>query len=137
MRHFFSTAQQPLVGRGFLIIKASRLHSNEPHSVGLLWTRDQSEAETSTCQHSQGKDIQAPTWFEPVIPSIERPQTYTLEGAATGIDNEAHTYTKLFYTRYQHTDLHEKKKKTKNKIQLFTQNYVLPSSAIYLENELN
>jgi hypothetical protein len=41
-------AQQPLVGQGLLIIEASRSHSDTPHSVGLLWTSDQSVAETST-----------------------------------------------------------------------------------------
>jgi hypothetical protein len=33
--------QQFLVGRGLLIIEASRSHSDTPHSVGLLWTSDQ------------------------------------------------------------------------------------------------
>jgi hypothetical protein len=41
-------AQQPLVGQGLLIIKASQSHSATPHSVGLLWTSDQPDAETST-----------------------------------------------------------------------------------------
>jgi len=33
-------AQQPLVGQGLLTVEASR-----PHSVGILWTSDQSETE--------------------------------------------------------------------------------------------
>ena len=41
-------AQQPPVGQGFLIIEASRSHSDAPHSVRLLWTSDQTDAETST-----------------------------------------------------------------------------------------
>jgi hypothetical protein len=40
--------QQPLVGQGLLIIEASGSHSDTPHSVGLLRTRDQPDAETST-----------------------------------------------------------------------------------------
>jgi len=44
-------AQQPLVGQGFLIIEASRSHSDTPQSVGLLWTSDGLESETSTWQH--------------------------------------------------------------------------------------
>jgi hypothetical protein len=44
---FFEMAQQPLVGQGRLIIEASRSHSDTPHSVGLLWTSDQPDAETS------------------------------------------------------------------------------------------
>jgi hypothetical protein len=35
-----------------LIIKASRSHSDTPQSVGLLRTRDRSDAETSTWQHT-------------------------------------------------------------------------------------
>jgi hypothetical protein len=45
-------AQQPLVGQGLLIIEASRSHSGTPHSVGLLWTSDQLDAETATWQHT-------------------------------------------------------------------------------------
>jgi hypothetical protein len=54
-------AQQPLVGQGFLIIEASRSHSHTPNSVGLLWTSDQPDAETSTSQHTTfTTDIHAP-----------------------------------------------------------------------------
>jgi len=45
---FFTTAQQPSVGQGLLIIEVSRSHSDTPHSVGLLWTSNQPEAGTST-----------------------------------------------------------------------------------------
>jgi hypothetical protein len=45
---FFPMARQPLVGQGLLIVEATRSHSDTPHSVGLLWTRDQLVAETST-----------------------------------------------------------------------------------------
>jgi len=44
----FTTAQQPLVGQGRLIIKASRSHSDTPHSAGLLKMSDQPVAGTST-----------------------------------------------------------------------------------------
>jgi hypothetical protein len=50
----FFIAQEPPVGQGLLIIKASRSHSDTPHSVRLLWTRDQPWAQTSdNTQHSQ------------------------------------------------------------------------------------
>jgi hypothetical protein len=39
-------------GPGFLIIEALRSHSDTPHSVGLLWTSDQSDAETSALHHT-------------------------------------------------------------------------------------
>jgi len=35
-----------------VIIEVSRSHSDTPHSVGLLWTRDQPVAETSTWPHT-------------------------------------------------------------------------------------
>jgi hypothetical protein len=44
--------QPPLVGKGFLVIEASRSHSDTPKSVVLLWTSDHSEAETSAWQHT-------------------------------------------------------------------------------------
>jgi hypothetical protein len=40
-------AQQPLVGKGLLIIGASRWHTDTPQSVGLLWMNAQLDAETS------------------------------------------------------------------------------------------
>jgi hypothetical protein len=49
---FRPMAQQPLVAQGLLIIEASRSHSDTPHSVGLLWTRDQPDADTPTGQHT-------------------------------------------------------------------------------------
>jgi hypothetical protein len=45
--HFSPEAQQPLVVED-LSFEASRLHPDTPHSAGLLWTRDQPDAETST-----------------------------------------------------------------------------------------
>jgi len=46
-----SMVQQPLVDQGFLIIEVSRSHSETLRSVGILWTSDQPDAETSTWQH--------------------------------------------------------------------------------------
>jgi len=48
----FSMVQQPLAGQGLLITEASRLHTDTLHSVGLLWTSGQLNAETSTWQHT-------------------------------------------------------------------------------------
>jgi len=36
----------PYWAKGFLIIEASRSHSDTPHSVGLLWTSDQPDTKT-------------------------------------------------------------------------------------------
>jgi hypothetical protein len=48
-------ARQPPVGQGLLIIEASRSQSDTPHSIGLLWTSDQPDAETSTWQYNTHK----------------------------------------------------------------------------------
>ena len=45
---FFTMAQQPPQGHGLHIIEDSRSYSYTPHLVGLLWTSDQPDAETST-----------------------------------------------------------------------------------------
>ena len=44
---FFCVAQQPPADQGLLINEVPRSHSDTPQSVGLLWTRDQADAETS------------------------------------------------------------------------------------------
>jgi len=45
-------AQQPPVGRGLLIIEASRSYSDTIHSVGTLWTSYQPVAQTCTSQRT-------------------------------------------------------------------------------------
>jgi hypothetical protein len=48
----FSTMDQHYpVGQGLLIVEDSWSHSDTPHSVGLLWTSDQLDAENYTWQH--------------------------------------------------------------------------------------
>jgi len=49
---FFFHGATTLVGQGVLIIEDSWSHSDTPHSVGLLWTSDHSDSETSTWQHT-------------------------------------------------------------------------------------
>ena len=81
-------AQEPLVGQGLLVIEASRSHSDTPHSVGLLWTSDQPNAETSTWQHTtltRDSACMPLAGFEPTIPASEGPQTHALDRADTGI----------------------------------------------------
>ena len=45
---FFLQGSTAPVGQVLLIFQASRSHSDTPHSVELLWTSDQSDADTST-----------------------------------------------------------------------------------------
>ena len=56
-----TTAQQPLVDHGLRTIEASRSHSDTPHSVCLVWSSDQPDAQTSpdNTQHSQHINL---TW---------------------------------------------------------------------------
>jgi hypothetical protein len=49
---FFFHGLTAAVGLGFLTVQVSRSHSDTPHSVGLLWTSDKPDAETSTWQHT-------------------------------------------------------------------------------------
>jgi hypothetical protein len=71
--YFFPVVQQPLVVQGLPIIDASR-----SHSLRLLWSSDQPEAETSTwqLQHTQGTDIRAPLSIRtrsPIKGAADRP----------------------------------------------------------------
>jgi len=43
---------KPPRGQDLFITEASPSHTNTLHSVGLLWTSDQPDAETSTSQHT-------------------------------------------------------------------------------------
>jgi len=44
---FLPMAQQPYFSLGYLIIEVARSHSDTPYWVGLLWTSDQPDPETS------------------------------------------------------------------------------------------
>ena len=41
-------AQQTVVSQGLLIVETSRSNPDTPHLLGLLWTTDQPDAETTT-----------------------------------------------------------------------------------------
>jgi hypothetical protein len=81
---FFMT-QHRLLGQGLFIIEASRSHSDTPHSVGLLCTSHQLDAETSIWQHTT-----SPAGFEPAISASKRSQTHALDRAVTGTDTVLH-----------------------------------------------
>jgi hypothetical protein len=78
----FLRAQQPPVGQCFLIIEASRLHSDTPQSVGLLWTGDRPDAETTHNTHKRYISM-PPAVIKPAFPRRKGPQTQTLDRAAT------------------------------------------------------
>ena len=83
--NFFFKAQQPIAGQGLSTIVASRSQSDIPHSVGLLWTSDQPDAETSTWQHTtHTRQITTPPeGFVPAIPASERLQIHALDALYT------------------------------------------------------
>jgi hypothetical protein len=67
--------QQPPVGQTLLIVEASRSHSDTPHSVGLLWTSDQPDAETSTWQHTTLTGDRHPCFRRDSNPQSQRAAT--------------------------------------------------------------
>ena len=79
--------QQPLVGQGLLIIESSRSQSDTPKSVRLLWTSDQLDTDLCLTTHNNHKrqKFKPPGKFEPTITARERPQSYAIENATTGI----------------------------------------------------
>jgi hypothetical protein len=72
-----------LVFRGFLIT-----HNDATQSVELLWTSDQSVAETSTSTYNthNRQTPMPPVEFVPTISAGERPKTYALDRTATGTE---------------------------------------------------
>ena len=66
--------------------RASRSHSDTPHSVRLLLTCDQSDAETLTTHNTYKIQTSIPpSGFEPAIPASEQRQTKASDLTATGI----------------------------------------------------
>ena len=88
MQFFFYHGATTPVGQGLLIVDASRLHSDTPHFVGLLWTSDQPDAETFylTTHNTHNRHTSMfPVGLEPTVPESERPRTHALDRVATGI----------------------------------------------------
>jgi len=48
LMYFFFHDLKPLLGQGLQVMEALRSHSDTPQPLGLLWTSDQPDAETST-----------------------------------------------------------------------------------------
>jgi len=103
---FFTVAQQPQVGQDLLIIEDSWSHSDTPHSVRLLWTSDQLDAETTTWQDTtlatDKQTFMPPAVFKPTVSASERPQTHALDPGATGTDNGKFSYYISWYKVKQH-----------------------------------
>ena len=86
---------QPPRFRGFLLT-----HNDEPQSVGLSWTSDQSVARdlylTTHNTHNRQTSM-PPVGFEPTILASDRPKIYALDRAATGTGNR-NKYQEYFLT---------------------------------------
>jgi len=83
---FFYHDAKALVDEGLLIVEDSCLHSNTVHSVGLIWTSDQLNTDTSdNTQHSQERDIYAPGVIRTHNPSKPAAADPRLDLSATGI----------------------------------------------------
>ena len=84
-------AQHPLVDQGFLIVEASRSHSETltTFSRNSLdgWSARRGDLHLTTHNTDKWKTDMPLAGFEPTIPASERPKTHTLDRAATGIGN--------------------------------------------------
>ena len=82
------------MGQALLNAAASRSYTDSPHSVGLLWTSDQPDADTSTWQYTtrtKERHPCPPVVLEPIIPVSEQRQSHALDRAATGIGEWIYT----------------------------------------------
>ena len=87
-KNYFVMTRQPLTRQALLIAEVSRSYSDTQHSVGLLWTSDQPNAETSTCTTNNSFKIHAsmtPSGFETSNPESIWPQTHAFGRAVTGV----------------------------------------------------
>jgi len=75
---------------GLHIAEVPRSHSDMPHSVGLLWTSDQ----TALTHNKHKKQTSMPlAGFGPAIPTSEQQQkTYALDLATSGFGHATHNY---------------------------------------------
>jgi hypothetical protein len=68
-----------------LIVEVSKLHSDSPYTVGLLWKNDQPVAETSAWQHiTLTTDIHSPLGIRTRNPKGRATQTDVFNRAAAG-----------------------------------------------------
>jgi hypothetical protein len=93
--------QQTLEDDGLLITEASR-----SHSVGILWTSEQPDADTFNRQQTLTRDRQPCPWRDsnPQPPASERLQTYTFDRVVTVSAISHDTNHKSFHTNTGHTN---------------------------------
>ena len=96
----FALALRPYAGHGLLILEVSRshmtMHHSQQDSSGRVISSSQRPVSDNTQQSQQTS--MALVGFEPTISAGERPQTYTLDRAATGTGV---IYNQQFFIQYQ------------------------------------
>jgi hypothetical protein len=117
---FFVHGSTDTMGLGQLIVEVSRSHSDIQKSVGLLRTSDQSVQRPlpDNTQHSRERERERHpcpgAGFEPTIPAGERPQTNTLDRAATGIDLYFYCYLQ-FHVRFSERGMDQTSSRVRQK----------------------
>jgi len=79
---------------------------NTPHTVGLLSTSDQLDAETATLTTHTTHNRPTSMFrrgFEPAIPASEGPQTHALDRAGAGFGKNKYKYKKKTYRSFYST----------------------------------
>ena len=88
-------ARQIIVSQGLLIVKASRSHSDTPHSVGRVTSPSQRPLPDNTHKTHKRQASLLPAGFEPLISASERPQTHASDCPTTGIGKLTNLYYQI------------------------------------------
>jgi hypothetical protein len=97
--NIYFMAQQTLVGLGPLIIEASWSYSDTPHTVGLLWSSDQPDAEASTRQHTAHYRWELNPQFQKASGRRPTPSTEQSPESALAFSRSEHKWFLKFVTR--------------------------------------
>jgi len=85
----FLVALRRNAGQGLLIQEVSRPHTTKVGSTPLEeWSARRRDLYLTTHNIQKKQTIMPPAGFEPTISEGERPQTYALDRAATGMGNK-------------------------------------------------
>jgi len=108
---YLTMAQQPLVGRGLLILEASRTHSVIHTTLCRApldeWSARSTELHLATHNTPKRQTFMPPVGFKTAIPASKRTQTHALDRAATWIGFHSYRPTKIlhWFFLYQSRDV--------------------------------
>ena len=77
--------RRPLVGQGLFTLEGTRSHSDTVHSLRLLWTSDQPDAQTSSWQHTTLTRDKCPCIQRDSNTQSQQDKSHDLDRAAAGI----------------------------------------------------